>query len=341
METLLSITRAQQALHIGETGEAAAARRQAVLLAQRLGLDETRAGRVALVATEAATNIEKHAGEGEILLQTVSDGDLVGVEILALDRGPGMASLENALVDGRSSVGTYGVGLGAMRRQADEFDAWSHSGMGTALRMVVWSAAPAQPRRAGIKLGTVCLPYPGETVCGDAWLANVDEDMVTLMVCDGLGHGAAASQAAAEACRAASGNMHPPAMLIHQIDAAMRGTRGAALALARVDRVAGMVDFAGVGNIAASVCGAQRRHQLVSHNGIVGATMNRVQAFTTPWEAGSLFIAHSDGMSSRWQLADYPGLLAAHPALVAGVLYRDYRRGRDDTTVLVMREEAS
>ena len=44
---------------------------------------------------------------------------------------------------------------------------------------------------------------------------------------------------------------------------------------------------------------------------------------------------HSDGLATRWSLDAYPGLQRRHPGLVAGVLYRDYSRGRDDVTVLV------
>jgi hypothetical protein len=47
---------------------------------------------------------------------------------------------------------------------------------------------------------------------------------------------------------------------------------------------------------------------------------------------------HSDGISSRWQADRYPGLLARHPSLIAGVLFRDGRRERDDATVLVLRD---
>jgi hypothetical protein len=46
---------------------------------------------------------------------------------------------------------------------------------------------------------------------------------------------------------------------------------------------------------------------------------------------------HSDGLTSRWKLADYLGLSHRVPALIAAILYRDFKRGRDDTTVLVAR----
>jgi hypothetical protein len=45
---------------------------------------------------------------------------------------------------------------------------------------------------------------------------------------------------------------------------------------------------------------------------------------------------HSDGISARWRLEAYEGLADAHPALIAGIIYRDFGRPRDDATVLVL-----
>ena len=51
-------------------------------------------------------------------------------------------------------------------------------------------------------------------------------------------------------------------------------------------------------------------------------------------------ILHSDGLSAQWEIDSYPGLAASHPALIAGVLFRDHRRGRDDAAVVAMRPAA-
>jgi hypothetical protein len=77
---------------------------------------------------------------------------------------------------------------------------------------------------------------------------------------------------------------------------------------------------------------------LVSHHGTLGAAQPlRAQQFTYECPAGALLIMHSDGLAARWNLSDYPGLQQRHPAVVAGVLYRDKVRVRDDATVLVAR----
>jgi hypothetical protein len=50
-----------------------------------------------------------------------------------------------------------------------------------------------------------------------------------------------------------------------------------------------------------------------------------------------VLVLHSDGLGSSWDFETYPGLIARDPALIAGVLYRDFTRGRDDVTVLAFR----
>jgi hypothetical protein len=84
------------------------------------------------------------------------------------------------------------------------------------------------------------------------------------------------------------------------------------------------------------VSAAGARH-LVSHNGTAGHELRRLQEFTVPWFADAMLLLHSDGIATHWRLDDYPGLATHSPALVAGVLYRDFNRGRDDATVAVVR----
>ncbi|MEC4717876.1 ATP-binding SpoIIE family protein phosphatase [Noviherbaspirillum sp. CPCC 100848] len=338
METLLSSGGRQAVFPIDEASQIAAVRRGGSDIARKQGLDETLTGKVAIAITEAATNILKHAGHGEILLRPLTGGDAAGVEIIALDKGAGIVNLGLNMQDGVSSSGTYGVGLGAMRRMADEFDIFTGAGLGTVVYMALWNR-PQDAQAGTWQAGSVCLPLAGEEVCGDAWVIASDPTTATVMVADGLGHGVQAAQASEAAIDYLAA--YPDAMpetALWESHAALRATRGAAIAVARIDTRAEELRFCGVGNIAASAQHASARRQLVSHNGIVGSNMRKVQEFSLEWLPGTTLIMHSDGLGTRWQLDQYPGLALAHPGLIAAVLYRDFARGRDDVTVLVLRE---
>ncbi len=108
--------------------------------------------------------------------------------------------------------------------------------------------------------------------------------------------------------------------------------------MAHIDSASRQLRYAGVGNIAACAFDAQQRRHLLSHNGIVGSNLRKVQEFRYPWQAGTMLVMHTDGLHTRWDLEQYPGLAQCHPSLVAAVLYRDFSRGRDDVTVVVLRE---
>lgn len=324
-------------LEVREASQIAAARRVGSDLAHRLGLDETLSGRVALLIMEAATNIVKHATHGEILLRPVKTGDVAGVEILAIDAGPGMSNLGLSMQDGTSTAGSYGVGLGTMHRVADEFDIYSGPG-GTVVAMTVWAS-----KQAGLaapwQVGAVFLPLPGEDVSGDAWAVYAGVNCLSIVVADGLGHGPEAALAA-EAATGQIARCHelPPAVFMQEAHAGLRGTRGAAVAVTRLDCLDEKATFAGIGNIAGCIVDGSKRHQLISHNGIVGSSVRKVQEFVAPWTDGSTIIQHSDGLTTRWDLEQYPGLASRHPSLIAAVLYRDFSRNRDDLTVLALRQ---
>ena len=182
----------------------------------------------------------------------------------------------------------------------------------------------------------------GEEVCGDSWAIDDAEGRATVLVVDGLGHGPQAAEAAREAVRVFRETAPlGPAEVIRLAHAALRSTRGAAVAVARIDRERGEVRFAGVGNISGAIVhptDENSRTSMVSHNGTVGHTIRKVQEFIYPWAPGSLLVMHSDGMATQWQVGRYTGLAASHPGLIAGVVYRDFRRSRDDVTIVVVRE---
>ncbi|MGZ3182118.1 MAG: ATP-binding protein [Telluria sp.] len=338
MEALLGSALRQAVCPVTEATQVAAARRAATELAERLGFGETATGEAALLVTEAATNILKHAGHGQILLRPVTRAGVPGIEIIALDSGPGMGDLAGSLQDGTSGAGTYGIGMGAMQRLAHEFDIYTAPGKGTAVHLLLWPGREPPPAH-GWDIGVVCLPLPSEDVSGDSWSAALAPTEACIAVADGLGHGPDAARASELAADVALRAPHlPVASLLDDVHHALRPTRGAAVALAQVDTHADAIRFAGIGNIAAHVFNGAEHKQLVSHNGIVGSNVRKVQEFSLPWRAGALLVMHSDGLATRWDMDAYPGLASCHPALVAAVLYRDFARGRDDVTVLVLRD---
>lgn len=339
----MNSNRGQTLFTISHASDVAAARRCSAQLAESAGLDETETGRLAILITESATNMLKHAHEGVLFMNTAIVDGRNSVEVLALDRGNGIANLAQSLRDGISTTGTSGTGLGAMRRQSDEFDAYSQPGAGSAFYMRVQRFDPnAGSERDLIQVGAICQPVAGEDQCGDAWALRTRADAATVLVADGLGHGphaAEASRAAVAALEQHEGSA-PDAMMqvLHQ---ALRPTRGAAGALAEICPKAGELHFAGVGNISACVIDGEMRKQLVSHNGIVGHNMRKVQEFTVPWQSDSLCIMCSDGISTQWDISAYPGLATRHPAIIAGIVYRDFYRRNDDVTVVAVKQKSS
>lgn len=332
----------QTCFPICEASQVAAARRGCVELAAKLGLDETLIGRVALVTTEAATNILKHAGEGAILVRDISRPGKARIEIIAIDSGPGISNLQACLSDGFSTADSQGTGLGAMRRLSESFDAYTMPGLGSAFRMTICAEAPNDGPRVLFQMGAVCLPIASEEVCGDAWHANLDAGSATIMVADGLGHGPdamLASQAAIEVLKARGAGT--PTRLLELTHEALRATRGAAVAVARIDLERKNIVFAGIGNIAASLQSATGRRQMMSHNGIVGNNIRKIQEFTFPWAQDDILILHSDGLGTHWDLRNYPGLEHRHPALIAAMLHRDHARMRDDVTIVAVKNFSS
>jgi anti-sigma regulatory factor (Ser/Thr protein kinase) len=331
---------------IQEHTDAGEARRVAASLASDLSLDETSAGNVALVVTEAARNVLKHAGGGQIILRVLDSGGPVGIEMLALDKGPGIADLGRCFQDGYSTAGTAGTGLGAIARLSSVYEIYSRPDQGTVLMAQVWKRGPAgggpvpTPRFC---VGGVSIPVRGEEECGDGWIFQESARTVRLIVADGLGHGPLAADAARAAIRTAREQPNEPApALLERIHGALRATGGAAVAVAEIDSPAQILRFAGVGNITAAIVpGSGPVRHLVSHAGTAGHEVRRISEFTSPWSSRSLLLMHSDGLQTRWSFDSYPGLLERHPSLIAGVLYRDYARGRDDVTVVLVREAIS
>ncbi|HYO83082.1 MAG TPA: ATP-binding protein [Bryobacteraceae bacterium] len=316
-------------ISVQDSSVVAEARRAAREMAEDAGFSEVRAGAVSIVVTEAANNLLRHAGGGQLQLRRTSDS---AVEVVAVDRGRGMANAQACLADGYSTKGTSGTGLGAIRRASASFDVYSQVDRGTTL---VSRIAITDEAAVGDRLGVMQTPAMGETVCGDAWAIAEEGSSAVLLVADGLGHGPLAAEAATAAVQSfARDPFIGPTALLERCHLALRSTRGAAVAVAAIDRVRGSVSYAGIGNITGVVSIGTQAVQMVSHNGTAGHHVRRIQEFQYSWRPGAALIMHSDGLGSQWNLSSYPGLQMRDPALIAATLCRDHTRGRDDVTVL-------
>jgi anti-sigma regulatory factor (Ser/Thr protein kinase) len=328
---------------VEESSQISEARRAARKCALDQGFTEVQSEQVAIVVTEAATNILKHAGRGAILVNRNLGGhgqSEDGIEILALDSGAGIADLQLCRQDGYSSAGSAGQGLGAIGRLSTHSDFYSSPGRGT-LVLARWTvsqnANPLNPPR--FETGAVNISKPGQVVCGDSWGAVHRPTHSTLLVADGLGHGYEASIAAQEAVRILVAEPElEPKPLLGLVHSALRSTRGAAVAIARIDPHRGKLTFAGAGNIAAHLYnGARLNQHLVSVNGTAGHQLQHIREFSYPWPENGLLILHSDGLTSGASLEPYPAAALHDATLIAGLLYRDFTRDNDDATVLVAR----
>jgi len=236
-----------QVLPIEDSSQIGHARRTAQKLAEQNGFDVTDSGRVALVATELASNVLKHAGRGELHLRTLPRVSGTGIEIIAVDRAGGF-DLHACLTDGFSTGGTQGIGLGAVSRQTEVFDVYADSRGAVLLTRLYPRTDKAPDRRIGVSQHSL----HNDPACGDVWRLAFDGPCISALVIDGLGHGEEAERAARAGEKAfALTPFASSTVLLEDLHHAMTGTRGGAAAIAQFDGDA--LKFIGIGNIGASL----------------------------------------------------------------------------------------
>jgi len=309
-------------------------------MASRQGLNEEDAGRAALVAMEICSNLVKHGGGGELIAQPLERGDSRGVGLIGLDKGQGIADLARCLRDGFSTGGSPGTGLGAINRMSQLFDVYSQPGHGTAVVAQLWPSARA-PRALPIEIGAIVVPKPQEVECGDAWCYVERAGGALVMGVDGLGHGLGASQAASMACEVfMTEKTRAPAAVLERIHANLRTTRGAAAIVIDIDWDRRQLLAAGIGNLVAAIVEGNAAKRIPSYNGIVGHATPRIRELSYAITPAATVVFHSDGLTAAWQPERYPGLMQHPCATIAAVLYRDCKRGRDDSMVVALRRAA-
>jgi serine phosphatase RsbU (regulator of sigma subunit) len=186
-----------------------------------------------------------------------------------------------------------------------------------------------------IAIAVAARPFPGETVSGDACQVDWDGWVCRIAVIDGLGHGAQAAAAALAATTdlAAHPTRDPAAAILGCHDM-LKGTRGAALLVVRVDVGAGQLTFAGVGNVEAQLWQNGRTQHLVSDRGIVGSVLPRLRPVSLELGGDWRLLMYTDGIRNRFDLGGLRETAAGGHDCAEAVLHA-WGRQTDDAIVLV------
>jgi anti-sigma regulatory factor (Ser/Thr protein kinase) len=315
------------------------ARRLATSVAARAGLSEGTRSDVGIVATELATNVVRHAGNGTLLVRQLEGGG-GGIELLCLDAGPGMRDPAACMADGFSTTGSLGYGLGTVNRVMDELETTIAPG-GQGLRLVCrrWLRPKvASARPCPLAFGVATRPYPGQVVNGDAFVVKRWGESALVGVIDGLGHGQGAHEAA-EAARqyVEDHSTQPLEALFRGTARACASTRGVVMALARFDCAAWKLTFASVGNVEARVFGSPQSLSFMIRRGVLGLNAPRAVVTEHPWRPDHVLVLHSDGLRTHWRWENFPDLALKPPEVIAQGLLRALAKDEDDATVIVVR----
>ncbi|WKN32181.1 anti-sigma regulatory factor [Porifericola rhodea] len=307
--------------------------------AEKLGFSAQKIAKIHIVVNELVTNLLKFGEKNrELLWKTIYYNGQAGIEILTLDKGPGIRSISQAMEDGFSTSGTAGEGLGAIKRQSDYFDIYSQSGQGTVV-LARFFAEDTEVIPQPFNFAAFSVARPGEKLCGDGYYLIYKPETQTfqLLLLDGLGHGEGAYEASQAAIAAYQQiKKDEPAEVLKTIHQEIKKTRGAVAMALAYEAQDTTISYCGVGNISGKMIAYNKTKHFSSFNGIVGHAMSsRINNQKIKWERGSQLLLHSDGLVSRSDPSKYTQLQNHDPAILAACLYRDYSRGNDDTTIII------
>ncbi len=330
----------EQAIEVGHSADVAVARRVARELAAALGIDLHGCDDVALVTSELASNLVRHAGGGKLLFVPLSTPSRQGLQIESIDAGPGIPCVNQALTDGYSSAGSLGNGLGAVNRLMDEFEIAPYSGQGTHIVCRKWvRSIRLSLRPCPFEVGVATRPKQGFDQNGDDFVLKQWAGNTLVGVIDGLGHGEHAHVASRTARNFVESHYEQPlTSLFHGAGLACQGTRGCVMALAVFDWERNALSFGSVGNIEARVIGSSTPVNFMVRRGIVGVNATPPHVSEHEWQVGNMLVLYSDGVSARWHWQDFPQLLGKSAPQIAQGLLRALAKPIDDATILIVKQ---
>lgn len=307
-------------------------------MAVSMEFSEERTGKLDIIVAEMVTNLVRHAGGGQLIAKKYNDQQTgPGIELLAIDNGPGIPDLKKMRRDGETTGNTLGQGLGAIHRLSDKCEIYTLKDWGTiVLSRVYQKEETAHFRKLHPKIRGLAIPKPGEELCGDGFYYKVTKDKIKMFLGDGLGHGKEAFIAVNEAIKVFSRSYEErPADILRDIHRNVRKTRGLVACIGIFHFQEKLWRLCGIGNILARISSHLSHKNYVPHNGIIGYNIpTTLKDQEIPYEPGQHIIMCSDGIKTRWELSKFPGILNYDLSVLTAAIYKDQTRNTDDASVL-------
>jgi anti-sigma regulatory factor (Ser/Thr protein kinase)/serine/threonine protein phosphatase PrpC len=319
------------------TSDVRRARDAAFGLARELAFTERVREEIALVVTELATNLLRHAKHGVITVSATESGPRRGILIQSDDEGPGIADIERAMTDGYSTAGGLGMGLGSVNRLMDDVEIGPRERGGLHVACHRWlrpQEAVVFERRLAV--GVASRPRRLSEENGDSFLMKQWEGSALVGVIDGLGHGPFAHRASQTARHYVETHYDQPLQtLFRGAGRACRATRGVVMALAHFDFALRKIRIANIGNVEVRLVNDSENINPILRRGIVGLNAPEAVVSEFPWGPKSFLIMHSDGISTRWKWSDFEATAKDGLNHVAQRFLQALAKPEDDATVLV------
>jgi anti-sigma regulatory factor (Ser/Thr protein kinase) len=305
-------------------------------LGAKLGASVEAIEKMAIVASELGHNQLRHGAAGRMLVREVRRGEALGLEVVAADRGKGIADPTRALRGEVAQPRGRGARLSAGRRHAQEVDVdvRRHEGTYVAARLFLGPV----PFRS--EVGVFARPLSGEPLCGDDAAFSRSFSGLTFAVADGLGHG---PEARAASSNIVSSSRHGMTLLAEQVRAAhvdAAGTRGATAVVGRIDGVRGELELVGVGDVSVAVVRARDTTRFRGRAGVVGGRSQLARSLPSevaPLLGGDVVLAYSDGIRLGVDFSALLPLRFEHPIVLAQALLERFARDDDDALVFAAR----
>lgn len=304
------------------------------------GYPEARVGNIDIAVSELTSNLIKHAGKGELLYRFSNEMHERVFEMISLDNGPGLKDVAHSMKDGVSTTKTLGQGLGALQRLSNAFFMYSIPKWGTICYSRIYASPVVAPEDSnGMKFRTLNISKPGQKMSGDGFHVVHNASHTKIFMGDGLGHG----QEAFTAVQLAISNFKKceesdPSGIIRFIHEPVKKTRGLVATVAVADHQLKKWRICGIGNISTRLYQGLTSKSYISYNGIIGLQLPvTLKNHVSELDQHQCLIMCSDGIRTRWDLAQYPSILRHDPIMLAAVIYKEHSRKTDDMSILIAR----